>query len=133
MPTTALKLRSLSAGLTVANLKNSLKLYTDGLGFTVGHEYKDDNGNVKGVMLDAGGTGFGISQDDYAKGRDRVKGLGTRLYLETDQDVTALAASAKAAGFKLDEGPGLMPWGPMGFSVTDPDGYKLTITNPSKE
>ncbi len=130
MPTTALKLRSLSAAMTVSDLAKTLKLYQDGLGFTVGDTYKDDAGKVRGYMLDAGGFGFGISQDDFSKGRDRVKGLGMRLYLETDQDVTALAASAKAAGFRIDHGPAPMPWGPMGFSATDPDGYQLTITNP---
>ena len=53
-----------------------------------------------------------------------------RLYLETDQDVAALARQAKAAGITLDTEPAPLPWGPMGFTVTDHDGFKLTIANP---
>ncbi|MFN2400773.1 MAG: VOC family protein [Gemmatimonadaceae bacterium] len=53
-----------------------------------------------------------------------------RLYFETDQDVESLARQAKAAGITLDDGPAPLPWGPMGFTVTDPDGFKLTIANP---
>jgi catechol 2,3-dioxygenase-like lactoylglutathione lyase family enzyme len=131
MPATALRIKTLTAGFTVNDLQKSLKFYRDGLGFTVGHEYKDDKGVVKGCMLEAGGgSGIAISQDDFAKGRDRVKGVGVRLYIDTDQDIAALAATAKSAGIKLDEGPGPLPWGPTGFTVTDLDGYKLTIANP---
>ena len=42
-------------------------------------------------------------------------------------DVTGLAEHAKAVGLKLDSGPGDLGWGPIGFTLTDPDGYKLTI------
>ncbi len=52
-----------------------------------------------------------------------------RMWITTDQDVTALAERAKAAGLKLDSEPAALPWGPMGFSLTDPDGFALTISN----
>ena len=129
MATTTLQARSLVPTLTVNDLKKSLKFYRDGLGFTVREEMKDEE-EVKGVMLEAGGVILGLSQDDFAKGRDRVKGVGMRLYLETDQEVASLAKVAKAAGVTLNDGPGPLPWGPMGFTVTDPDGFKLTISNP---
>jgi uncharacterized glyoxalase superfamily protein PhnB len=54
-----------------------------------------------------------------------------RLYIETDQDITALADRAKAAGITLKDGPAPLQWGPMGFTVIDPDGFTLTIANPS--
>jgi len=125
-----LQVKSLMPGLTVNDLKRSTRFYVDGLGFAMGEEYKEGD-VVKGVMLQAGSASLGISQDDFAKGRDRVKGVGMRLYLETDQDITALANQAKAAGITLNDGPAPLPWGPMGFTVTDPDGFKLTIANPS--
>ena len=130
MTTTALQARSLVPTLTVNDLARSLRFYADGLGFEVGEKY-EEGGVVKGMMMNAGGAVLGISQDDFAKGRDRVKGIGMRLYLETDQDIEALAARAKAAGITLNDGPGPLPWGPMGFTVTDPDGFKTTISNPS--
>jgi len=130
MTTATLKARSLVPTLTVNDLKRSLQFYKDGLGFAINEEMKED-GQLKGVMIEAGGVMLGISQDDFAKGRDRVKGVGMRLYLETDQDIPALARQAKAAGITLNDGPGPLPWGPVGFTVTDPDGFKLTISNPA--
>jgi uncharacterized glyoxalase superfamily protein PhnB len=118
---------SLAPTFTVSDLKRSVAFY-EGLGFTVSEEMKE-KGELQGVMLDAGGAHLGLSQDDFAKGRDRVKGVGMRLYLETDEDVRALAQRAKAAGVKLESDPAPLPWGPMGFTVTDYDGFKLTIAN----
>jgi len=130
MTATTLLARSLVPTLTVNDLSRSLKFYRDGLGFAVTEEMRDD-GEIKGVMIEAGGVSLGLSQDDFAKGRDRVKGVGMRLYLETAQDVGALAQKAKAAGITLNDGPGPLPWGPIGFTVTDPDGFKMTISNPA--
>jgi uncharacterized glyoxalase superfamily protein PhnB len=126
--TATLKARGLMPTLTVNDLKKSIELYK-GLGFMVTDEMKE-NGELRGVTLEAGGVHLGLSQDDFAKGRNRTKGVGMRFYLETDQDVTALARQAKAAGVTLDSEPAKLPWGPMGFTVTDHDGFKLTIANP---
>lgn len=129
MSTTTLQIRSLVPTLTVNDLKQSLKFYKDGLGFAVREEMKDE-GELKGVMLEAGGVVLGLSQDDFSKGRDRVKGVGMRLYLETEQDIESLAGKAKTGGITKMDGPGPLPWGPIGFTVTDPDGFKMTISNP---
>ena len=130
MATTTLQAKSLMPTLTVNDLKKSIKFYTEGLGFEIGDKYEDE-GVVKGYTINAGGASLGISQDDFAKGRDRVKGIGMRLYLETAQNIETLAAKAKTAGIAMSDGPGPLPWGPMGFTVTDPDGFKMTILNPS--
>jgi len=124
-----LQVRTLTPTLTANDLKRSLRFYSDGLGFVVREEWKDE-GVFKGVMLEAGKASLNLSQDDFAKGSDRVKGVGMRLFLETDQDIDALARQAKEAGITLDQGPGPLPWGPIGFTVTDPDGFKLTISKP---
>ena len=129
MTPAALQARSMAPALTVSDLKRSIRFYTEGLGFKLG-EQMEENGEVLGVMLEAGGARLGLSQDDFAKGRDRVKGVGMRLYLETDQDVEALPRQAKIAGITLEDGPGPLPWGPMGFTVKDHDGFRLTILNP---
>lgn len=130
MTATALQVRSLVPTLTVNDLQRSLKFYRDGLGFTVSEEMKDGD-KLMGVMLQAGEFTVGLAQDDFAKGRDRVKGVGTRLYLETDHDLAGLARQLKSAGFTTGEGPAPLPWGPTGFTVTDPDGFKMTFTTPS--
>ena len=127
--TMTLQARSLSISLTVADLSRSVRLYTEGLGFAVQQEFKMDD-KVVGVMLESGGSGLMLGQDDFAKGRDRVKGAGMRLYVETEQDLQALANQARAAGLSVEGDPAPLGWGPMGFSLTDPDGYKVTVTGP---
>lgn len=124
----ALTATSLQVSITVNDLQKSLRFYVDGLGFVAGDKH-EANGKLMYVSLSAGGASIGIAQDDFAKGRDRVKGVGLRLFIGTSQDVTALAARAKAAGIKLDGDPAPLPWGPMAFALTDPDGFKITISN----
>ena len=128
--TTTLQARSLSVSLTVSDLPRSARLYTEGLGFTLQQEFKMD-GKAVGVMLESGGSGLMLTQDDFAKGRDREKGAGMRLYLETDQDLQALAKQARAAGLEVEGDPAPLDWGPMGFSLTDPDGFKVTVSGPA--
>jgi len=130
MTTTTLQARSVLTALTVSDLTKSTRLYTEGLGFKLQEEYKME-GKVVGVMLESGDAGLMLTQDDFAKGRDRVKGTGMRLYVETDQDLSALAKQAKAAGLSVEGDPAPLGWGPMGFSLTDPDGFKVTISGPN--
>jgi uncharacterized glyoxalase superfamily protein PhnB len=68
-----------------------------------------------------------LGQDDWKKGRDRVKGEGFRIYCKTAQDVDRLAAQVKARGGKLTQEPRDEPWGTRDFAVVDPDGFKITI------
>jgi catechol 2,3-dioxygenase-like lactoylglutathione lyase family enzyme len=128
---TTLEATALMPGFTANDLDRSITFYR-GLGFEVDQRWEED-GKLRGVMLKGGAARMGISQDDWAKGRDRVKGVGLRLWIETDQDVDALAAGARAAGITLDEEPHDTDWGSRAFAVTDPDGFKLTITRRTTE
>lgn len=122
----SLRLRTLSPALTVDDLQRSLRFYVDALGFTVEERWEED-GELQGVMLVAGTCHLGLSQDDWAKGRDREKGTGFRLYAETAQDLDALAARLREHGVEPD-GPKDDPWGTRSLTVTDPDGFKLTLS-----
>jgi catechol 2,3-dioxygenase-like lactoylglutathione lyase family enzyme len=124
----ALRLRGLSASLTVDDLAKSLKFYVDGLGFTIKDRWERD-GKLLGVMLVAGACEIGLSQDDWAKGRNRVKGVGVRFHAETGQSLDMIAALAQERGIKAD-GPKVAPWGDRVVDFEDPDGYKLTILWP---
>jgi lactoylglutathione lyase len=121
-----LRLRSLEPSFTVDDLERSVRFYTDVLGFIVSERWTD-GGVLRGVMLKAGVCELGLSQDDWAKGRDRKKGQGVRIWCKTGQDVDALAARIKAAGGRLTEEPTDQPWGARSLSVQDPDGFGLTI------
>jgi uncharacterized glyoxalase superfamily protein PhnB len=122
-----LTLRSASPSLTVNDLDRSLAWYRDVLGFGVEETWKDDDGKVMGVSLKAGDVSFMIGQDDWKKGRDRRKGEGFRIYCETRRNVDELAKKIQAKGGRLDSGPTDQPWGVRDISLTDPDGFKITI------
>jgi catechol 2,3-dioxygenase-like lactoylglutathione lyase family enzyme len=122
----SLRLRTLSPALTVDDLEQSLRFYTEALGFTVEERWEEE-GELKGVMLVAGTCHLGLSQDDWAKGRDREKGVGFRIFAETAQDLDAIAQRLRQHGVEPD-GPKEQPWGDRALTVTDPDGFKLTLT-----
>jgi uncharacterized glyoxalase superfamily protein PhnB len=82
-----------------------------------------------GASMLAGAARFFLGQDDWGKGRDRKKGEGFRLHLATAQDIDQIAARVKASGGTLDSEPADMPWGVRAFAISDPDGFKLTISS----
>jgi catechol 2,3-dioxygenase-like lactoylglutathione lyase family enzyme len=121
-----LRLRALEPSFTVNDLERSVRFYTDVLGFIVKDRWTD-GGVLRGVMLKAGVCELGLSQDDWAKGRDRQKGEGVRISCRTAQDIDDVAARIKASGGRLTEEPKDQPWGTRSLSVDDPDGFHLTI------
>lgn len=124
----ALDTVGIAPGFTVNDLSKSIHFYVEGLGFTITDRNEAD-GKLRFVMMKAGNGEMALGQDDFAKGKDRVKGVAVRLYITTKQDLKQLAAQAQAAGIVLDHEVMAMPWGQMAFAVTDPDGFKLTIAN----
>ena len=124
-PETA-RARMLSASLTVDALTRSIAWYEGVLGFTVTDRWEAD-GVLNGVELAAGDTRLTLNQDDWAKGRDRVKGQGVRFYFSTVQNIDQLAADITARGGVLDSPPRTMPWGSRLFAITDPDGFKISF------
>jgi uncharacterized glyoxalase superfamily protein PhnB len=121
-----LRLRGAAPSFTVSDVGRSLAWYRDVLGFVVGERWESD-GKLAGVEMVAGSVTFMLGQDDWKKGRDRVKGEGFRIYCNTVQDVDALAKRIKAHGGTLAQEPADQPWGSRDFSVVDPDGFKITI------
>ncbi|HYL21530.1 MAG TPA: VOC family protein [Gemmatimonadales bacterium] len=122
----SLRLRSMAASLTVRDLEHSIAWYRDVLGFVVGERW-EEGGQVRGVQMKAGACDLMLGQDDFAKGQDRKKGEGVRLWVATVQDIAQLAGRVKASGWRLDREPSETPWGDWAFALTDPDGFKLTI------
>ena len=123
-----LQAKTMMPSITVDDIQASIRFF-EGLGFVVGDRW-EDNGTLMGVMLRAGNCEIGVSQDDWKKGRDRQKGIGMRLYIETTQNIDDLAARAKKAGVKLDSEPNDTGEGTRSFDATEPSGFKVTISSP---
>jgi len=130
MPATLLR-GALSVALRADDAQRSLDFYTKGLGFKV-VEHMEKDGKLQGAMIAAGDAHLGISQDDFSKGRDRQKGTGLSIHVETDQDLDALVKQVESAGIRFEQELGPMPWGPAGFSVKDPDGFTVYVTRPMR-
>ncbi|HEX8152217.1 MAG TPA: VOC family protein [Thermoanaerobaculia bacterium] len=122
---------NLSAALSVKDLERSLTWYRDVFGFAVTQKYERD-GKLMAVSLAAGEVAILITQDDGAKGLDRKKGEGFSMQITTEQDVDELAGAIKQRGGTLDLEPSATPWGPRIFRISDPDGFKFTISSPRK-
>jgi uncharacterized glyoxalase superfamily protein PhnB len=124
---TRLRAKTLMPTLTVDNLQQSIAFF-EALGFGVEDRW-EEQGTLLGVTLRAGEVQVGLSQDDWKKGRDRKKGVGMRIYVNTAQDIDQLAADAGKAGIALDKEPHDTPWGSREFEVTEPSGFTLTISS----
>ena len=129
MTTGTLQALDLSVSLTADDLDRSIRFYTDGLGFEITRRMEQD-GTLRGVMVGAGRITLAISQDDFAKGRNRVKGVGMGLYVVTDQELEPIARRVEEAGIPFESRLAPLPWGPLGFTVRDPDGVRVTVANP---
>jgi uncharacterized glyoxalase superfamily protein PhnB len=133
MPDTTTKIlnaTSVMPSFTVDDLQRSLDFFA-ALGFEVEDRW-EENGVLLGAMLKAGQAHLGLSQDDGKKGRDRVKGVGMRLYIETTDPIDEVASHAKTAGVSLSKEPYDTEWGTRAFEVTEPSGFLLTIASPAK-
>jgi uncharacterized glyoxalase superfamily protein PhnB len=120
--------QSLDASLTVADTRRSLAWYRDVLGFAVDREFERE-GRLFAVSLRAGTIRIVLTQDDGARGLDRVKGEGFSLQITTAQDIDTLASNVKRAGAVLDSEPA-DAWGVRVFRLRDPDGFRLVFSSP---
>lgn len=123
-----LRLRSAGPSFTVSDIQASLAFYRDVLGFHPKERWEQD-GALLGVEMVAGAVSFWLGQDDWKKGRDRVKGQGFRMYCSTAQDIDSLASRIKRHGGTLVEEPKDQPWGGRDFAVLDPDGFLITFAS----
>jgi uncharacterized glyoxalase superfamily protein PhnB len=123
----ALQISAIVPSFTVDDLQKSINFY-EALGFTIDERW-EDNGTLLGVMLRAGKSQIGLSQDDWKKGRDRKKGIGMRLFISTTQNVDEIAVRAREAGIQLNSEPHDTEWKSRAFEVADPSGFLLTISS----
>lgn len=122
-----LQAKTLSTNLTVNDIQQSIRFF-EGLGFAVDERW-EEQGKLLGVMMKAGEAQIGLSRDDWKKGRDRQKGVGMSLFVSTTQNIDEIAARAKKNGIKIDVEPHNTEMGSRVFEVTEPSGFKITISS----
>ena len=122
-----LRLRGIAPSITVGDVDTSLKWYRDVVGFVAKETWEKD-GELMAAEMVAGSQTLLLMQDDWAKGRDRVKGEGIRLLLDTNQHIDDLAEAIRDRGGVLASEPADKPWGARAFDLVDPDGFKLTVS-----
>jgi uncharacterized glyoxalase superfamily protein PhnB len=83
--------------------------------------------------MQAGAVQLMLGQDDFEKGRDRVKGAALRFYCQTNQDIDALANAIRERGGKLTQEPTDQPWGRRDFALVDPDGFNISISSDTRK
>ncbi len=127
-----LNLSGVMPAITASDLGASIAWYRDVMGFVVLREIEHEGQRV-GAILSAGSVQFLLGQDDFAKGRDRKKGIGFRIYCVSEQDIDEVAAGIKARGGTLDQEPTDQPWGARDLAVADPDGFKISISSGTGE
>jgi uncharacterized glyoxalase superfamily protein PhnB len=123
----AFRARNLAASLTVKDLSRSLTWYCEVVGFTVDQKFERE-GKLMAVSLKGGDVRVLLTQDDGARGVDRVKGEGFSLQFTTGQDVDEIARRIVEAGGTLESEPAAL-WGARMFRLRDPDGFKLVISS----
>jgi lactoylglutathione lyase len=127
-PASPLLGQALMASLTVRDVQASLAWYRDVVGFAVAEVYAP-SGTMLAVSLKAGEVRLLLSQDNGAKGMDRVKGEGFSLQVTTRQNIDEIANRIREHGGALESEPADTPWGARVFRLKDPDGYKLVISS----
>lgn len=123
-----LRIRTITPSFTVNDLKVSIAWYRDILGFLVADEIRHE-GQLVGAVMRAGAAELILGQDDFAKGKDRKKGVGFRIHCRSVQDIDSIAQAVEKRGGVFEQPPTTHLWGIRDFTVVDPDGYKISIGN----
>lgn len=118
--------------LTVSDVNESISFYQDKLGFNVGVNMPGEDGNPWFAIVDKGPTShIGLQRDD-SEG-ERGKGVVFMVYVADDTDMDAYYNEVQGAGATITEPLREEYWGDQLFSVSDPDGYFISLCKTVKQ
>lgn len=117
---------------TCEDIDRTVAWYRDVFGAEIGETF-EDAGKMVGAEVMYGEARIWLGQDDFRKGRNRQKGVGFRIILETEDDLDQLAEGIQARGGQLLTGPEDQPWGVRLFAVADPDGFNITVSTRAQQ
>jgi lactoylglutathione lyase len=115
----------------VADIKESARFYSDGLGFTMTHEWVDE-GRLRWCWLELGGAAV-MLQEISRDGRhgafpDGKRGMGVSIYFIC-RDAVSLWREFRSRG--LSAGRPFVGNAMWVTGVSDPDGYELHFESPT--
>jgi uncharacterized glyoxalase superfamily protein PhnB len=112
--------------LAVRDLKASLDFYVRGLGFETVTLMKDAEGNDNFAIVALGPTSM-IGIGPYEAPQPVGSGVELMVYVPDEVDIDQHHAMAVANGISVPNGIKTEYWGDRLYTVTDPDGFRLSL------
>lgn len=119
--------------LAVSNMSASLAFYQDVLGFSVGVSMPGEDGTPFFAIVDKGELVHVGLQNDPKHVGERGSGVVFMLYVPDGTDMEAYYNEVKGKGASILEELKEEYWGDQLFSVSDPDGYYLSLCKTVKQ
>jgi uncharacterized glyoxalase superfamily protein PhnB len=124
-------MKSVIPAFAVADIANSVRWYTDVLGFETSFTMPDESGSLMHGSVKRGDVEIMFGRIDPNNPHDKEPlGQGMALYTTVgeDEDVDALYERAKQAGGTIVQEPKDQFWGHRDWAVADPDGYVTIVS-----
>jgi predicted enzyme related to lactoylglutathione lyase len=106
--------------LTVSDVEATKAWYHEALGFESVFDIQQTMAHVRGRRY----------QDVLIVKGEAQQSSGVTLSFSWHKSVDALAQQVKAAGGKIVDGPADRPWNARELVIQDPNGYRLTFSQP---
>jgi len=121
--------KSMTPILWSKSVEDSVAFYESKLGFTLAFAMRDPEGKIEHAMIAKDAVSLMVG---YQRGEDGEKvteglGGGPELYFDLEA-VDGYYASVQRAGAPITVALADQYWGDRTFTVTDPDGYRLTFS-----
>jgi uncharacterized glyoxalase superfamily protein PhnB len=118
--------------LAVSNIAQSMAFYQDTLGFSVGVSLPGEDGTPFFVIVKKSETAQIGLQSDPTLG-ERGKGVIFMVYVPEETDMQAYYREVQDKEAPITEPLREEYWGDQLFSVTDPDGYYISLCKTVKQ
>jgi lactoylglutathione lyase len=117
--------------LTVDDWERAVAFYRDALGLPEREMWLGEDGDARGVLLDAGSATLEVVNEAHAASIDEIE-VGERVAPKVRvafrvDDSEDAAARLGDAGAKLIGGPVVTPWQDKNIRLEAPDGTQLTL------
>ena len=118
---------TLSPLLAVRNMKETVKFYTDSLGFKLGMCFPDASNPEYADLSKDGMVLMFIPAENHGISGEEKFGIGVYLYMHIDVDIDEYYQELKKKGVRIAVDIKDEPYGVRDFTVEDIDGYQLAF------